>query len=263
MKQQKPIALFFILSFLMMWNYTNAQNDSTQNMSILWSKVEAFIPTKVALPDNFDDNQSHNLVIGLHGYGSTAESFLEISEPFTDAGFIYAVPEAPYPIIRKDKTQGYEWFLYDLSHQDLLERPATDIEKAAMRLTTEQMVRRIIDDLRDKYRVDQIYIVGMSQGGIIAYLSGIHHAEDIDGMIKFGSVVDEDWLGHDLIEDGKLVRTLIIHGNKDKAVPIKYAEDNRDLLLKHGYNVTFKEFDGGHIVPIHLLGFVVDWINQK
>jgi len=94
-------------------------------------------------------------------------------------------------------------------------------------------------------------------------LSGIHHHNKVDGMIIFSSVVDEDWLGFDDIKDGKEVRTLIIQGESDKAVPIKFAEAGRDLLIKNGYDVTYKKFDGGHIVPMHLLSFVIDWINQE
>ena len=259
----KPKPSQILIYFLLILNFTQAQDDSIKNISVLWNKVEAYTTTTVVFPNNYDSTKTHTLVIGLHGYSSTAESFLSLSKPFTDAGFIYAVPEAPYPILRSDKTLGYEWFLYDLSGLDLLERPATNIEKAAMRLTTEQIMGRIINNLKDKYKVDQVYIAGMSQGGIITYLSGMHHPEKIDGMIIFGSVVNEDWLGNDTIEDGKTVRSLIIHGNKDEAVPIKYAEDNRDLLVEHGYDVTFKEFDGGHTVPMHLMDFVINWIKEQ
>jgi phospholipase/carboxylesterase len=263
MIQSKPKPIHIIISFLLIFNFAQAQDDSIKNTSVLWNKVEAYTSATVVLPNNYDSTKAHTLVIGLHGYGTTAKSFLSLSKPFTDAGFIYASPEAPYPVLRRDKTLGYEWFLYDLSGLDLLERPATNIEKAAMRLTTEQIMGLIINNLKEKYNVDQVYIAGMSQGGIITYLSGIHHPEKIDGMIIFSSVVKEDWLGNDTIENGKTVRSLIIHGNKDEAVPIKYAEDNLNLLLEHGYDVTFKEFDGGHIVPMHLMGFVIDWINKE
>jgi len=260
----KPKPTQILISFLLLFNFAQAQNDSIENISVLWNKVEAYTSTTVVLPDIYDSTKAHTLVIGLHGYGATAKSFLSLSKPFTDAGFIYASPEAPYPVLQHwDKTLGYEWFLYDLPRQNLLERPATKIEKAAMRLTTEQMMGQVISDLKKKYKIGKIYIAGMSQGGIITYLSGIHHSKKIDGMIIFGSVVMEDWLGNDNIEDGKTVRSLIIHGTKDEAVPIKYAEDNRDLLLEHGYDVTFKEFDGGHTVPMHLMDFVINWIKEQ
>lgn len=259
----KPKPTQILISFLLLFNFAQTQNDSIENISVLWNKVEAYTSTIVVLPDIYESTKAHTLVIGLHGYGATAKSFLSLSKPFTDAGFIYASPEAPYPVIHWDKTLGYEWFLYDLPRLNLLERPATKIEKAAMRLTTEQMMGQVISDLKKKYKIGKIYIAGMSQGGIITYLSGIHYPEKIDGMIIFGSVVMEDWLGNDDIEDGKTVRSLIIHGNKDEAVPIKYAEDSRDLLLEHGYDVIFKEFDGGHTVPMHLMDFVIDWINKE
>lgn len=259
----KPAFYLLILSYLSVVNFAQAQNDSVKNLSVLWNKVEAYTSTTVLLPNSYDSTKAHTLVIGLHGFGDTAENFQSLAKPFTDTGFIYATPEAPYPVLSRDKTLGYEWFLYDLPRLNLLERSATKIEKAAMRLTTEQMMGQVISDLKKKYNIGKIYFAGMSQGGIITYLSGIHHSDKIDGMIIFGSVVNVDWLGNDNIEDGKTVRTLIIHGNKDEAVPITYAEDNRDLLIEHGYDVTYKHFDGGHIVPMHLMDFVIDWINKE
>src|SRR5690606_26544671 len=125
----------------------------------------------------------------------------------TDAGFIFAVPEAPYPVLLNDKL-AREWFLYDISSFIMLERPASDLEKAAMRTTAERHMGQLISDLRGRYNVDEIYFAGFSQGGIITYLTGIHHHEQIDGMIIFSSVVDEDWLGNDHIPDGNGVRSL-------------------------------------------------------
>ena len=246
-----------------MVNFAQAQNDSIKNTSILLNKVEVFTPTKVALPIDYDSTKSHTLIIALHGYGSTAESFQGLSKPFTDAGFIFATPEAPYSIVRQNGTLGYEWFLYDISSYIMLERPASEIEISAMRLTTENQMNQVMSDLKKSYNIDKVYFLGFSQGGIITYLSGIHHHNKVDGMVIFGSVVDEDWLGNDDIKDGKEVRTLIIQGESDKAVPINLAENGRDLLIKNGYDVTYKKFDGGHTVPRNLLGFVINWINKK
>lgn len=263
MIQAKPTVFPFLLSFLLVVNFAQAQNDTIKNTSTLWHQVEAFTSTRVVLPDDYDSTKAHTLVIALHGYGGTAESFLGLSKPFTDAGFIYAAPEAPYPYVRSNGKQGYEWFLYDISSYIMLERPASDMEKAAMRVTTEKQMNQIMRDLKETYNVGKIYFTGFSQGGIITYLTGIHHHDKIDGMIIFSSVVDEDWLGSDNIQDGKGVRTLIIQGDKDELVPIKFAEAGRDLLIENGYDVTYKKFDGSHTVPMHLMDFVLDWINKE
>lgn len=263
MHKIKPITIQIVLAILLVVNLAQGQNDSIKNTSTLLSKVEVFTPTKVALPINYESTKEHTLIIALHGYGDTAENFQYLSKPFTDAGFIFATPEAPYAIIGQNGTLGYEWFLYDFSSYIMLERPASEIEKSAMRLTTENQMNQVMSDLKKSYNIDKVYFLGFSQGGIITYLSGIHHYNKVDGMIIFSSVVDEDWLGRDDIKDGKEVRTLIIQGKSDKAVPINFAENGRDLLIKNGYDVTYKKFDGGHTVPNNLLGFVVNWINKE
>lgn len=263
MTRLKTALLLLLLSFLLSVKLALAQKDSIISVPTLWSKIEAYTPTKVALPSNFNNSKEHTLIIGLHGYGSTAESFLGLSKPFTDAGFIFAAPEAPYPVILDNGKLVYEWFLYDISSFIMLERPASDLEKDAMRVTAEKQMGQVISDLKDKYLVDKIYFAGFSQGGIITYLTGIHHHDKIDGMIIFSSVVDKDWLGNDNIKDGKDVRTLIIQGEQDKLVPIELAENGRDLLIKNGYDVTYKKFDGEHILPMYLMDFVIDWIRKE
>ena len=263
MSKIKPINILIVLAILLVVNVAQAQNDSIKNTATLLSKVAVFTPTKVTLPTNYQPTKAHTLIIALHGYGGTAESFHDLSKPFTDAGFIFATPEAPYTIMRQNGTLGYEWFLYDVSSTIMKDRPASEIEKSAMRLTTENQMNQVMSDLKKAYTIDKVYFLGFSQGGIITYLSGIHHHNKVDGMIILSSVVDEDWLGNDDIKDGKAVRTLIIQGETDQAVPIKFAENGRDLLIKNGYNVTYKKFDGGHTIPYNLLEFVVDWINTE
>ncbi len=253
----------FLVSLLLVVNFIQAQIDSITSNSIVWHKVESLTPTIVTLPNNYDPSIEHTLIIALHGFGSTAEKFQRFSKPFTDEGFIYATPEAPYSYLRRDGTIGYEWFLYDISSYIMLERPASELEKAAMRVTTERQMDQVISDLREKYNVGKIFFMGMSQGGIITYLTGIHHHDKIDGMIIFGSVVDKDWTGKDNIRKGNGVRALVLQGVNDQAVPLKFAEQSRDLLLDNDYNVSLKKFDGGHVVPENLLPFVIDWINQE
>ena len=104
------------------------------------------------------------------------------------------------------------------------ERPASNLEKAAMRVTSEKQMGQVISHLNEKYKVDKIYLMGFAQGGPIAYLTGIHHYNKIDGMIILSSFIDKDWLGNDNIEDGKGVRTLIIQGEQDKFVPSELVQ---------------------------------------
>ena len=44
-------------------------------------------------------------------------------------------------------------------------------------------------------------------------------------------------------------------------MPFSGAERTRDLLIEHGYDVTFRAFEGGHVVPRDELGFVINWIR--
>ena len=122
MIQAKPTVFPFLISFLLVGTFAQAQNSPIKNSSTLWHQVEAFTSTIVVRPDDYDSTIAHTLVIALHGFGGTSESFLRLSEPFTDAGFIYAAPEAPYPYFRSDGKQGY-----DPGHGRPYEQPAAQV----------------------------------------------------------------------------------------------------------------------------------------
>jgi uncharacterized protein YhfF len=53
-------------------------------------------------------------------------------------------------------------------------------------------------------------------------------------MIIFSSVVDEAWMDKDDTHQANELRTLIIQGEMEVAVPFVLAEQSRDLLLNNG-----------------------------
>ena len=60
-----------------------------------------------------------------------------------------------------------------------------------------------------------------------------------------------------------MLPVLIFQGSEDELVPPSMAEATRDLLTSHGYDVTYREFVGGHRVPPELLVSVTDWIQDR
>ena len=110
MIQAKPTVFPFLISFLLVGTFAQAQNSPIKNSSTLWHQVEAFTSTIVVRPDDYDSTIAHTLVIALHGFGGTAESFLGLSEPFTD------FHNANYMIFRSgtwfDENQEDDFFLF-------------------------------------------------------------------------------------------------------------------------------------------------------
>lgn len=148
----------------------------------------------------------------------------------------------------------YDWWLYQMP-EDL------QMHARALLLLVNDHLPAVIRELRQRYEIDRVYLLGFSQGALTAYLAGIHQHDLVDGIIAFGSLTRAEWYSGDALAEGRDVRVLIAHGTADQRVAFSEGERARDLLRQHGYDVTFRAFDGGHIVPLDELELAIDWIE--
>jgi phospholipase/carboxylesterase len=207
----------------------------------------------VLLPAGFDPEEAHTLIVALHGIGSSARAFGIVGAPIAAQGYIVALPEAAYPVLNDDGQLGFDWWLGYL--------PDLAMHARAMEPLVLDHLPAVVNDLRQRYRIDRVYPLGFSQGALTAYIAGIYNGDLFDGIIAFGGRIDAAWFQGDTLAAGREVRVLILHGREDKAIRFAEAEHARDLLTANGYDVTFRPFGGGHVVPPDQLGFVMDWIE--
>lgn len=232
-------------------------DTSTSEEIILWHEAKALFPTIVQLPDDFDPMKPHSLILALHGYGSSSEAFQRKTATFAMEGFIVALPEAAYPMLNDNGELGYDWWLYQLPDQMM--------HKRALSPLIYDHLPAVVKDLQQKYLIDNVYVFGFSQGALTAYLVGIYNHDLFDGIIAFGAGTEADWYEGNTLASGKDTKVLIVQGETDERTPLSWMEQSRDLLINNGYDVTYRTFDGGHIVPGEQINFAIDWIkgNKK
>ncbi len=247
------VALALLLTGL--WSELAGQDAPSQGRQV-WTEALALVSTKIHVPENYDPMQEYPLLIALHGFGSSAELFGRIASHFTEKGFIVALPEGAYSVLIEDHI-GRDWFL----HQPPTEW--SDLRLRALRLTAQSQLPSVLAELKREHKISQAYLLGFSQGGIVAYYSGITHHQDFDGIIIFGSVLFVEWMAPETLAEGREIPVLIFQGTEDDLVPTSMAESTRDLLVGHGYTVTYREFTGGHSVPPELLSSAIDWIHVR
>lgn len=202
------------------------------------------------LPDDYRSDEAYPLVLALHGFGASAADWDWAAPAFTRRGVILVAAQAPYTFDRGDR-EGRDWFN---SHTD---------DREVVDATVPRTVGAVIETvrwLRARYRVGELYLLGFSQGGRLAYRAGPGHDDVIDGMAIFGAGFDPAAMDTEGVEAsaGKM-RVFIGHGLSDR-IDLSNATGGRDFLRRAGYEVTFQSFTGGHELPPAMIRRVVDWV---
>lgn len=231
---------------------------SVQNIGkVLYVEGSKLIPCRVHIPPDFDPNKAYPLLIGLHGYTGNAESMSRLWRLFKKQTFIYVCPEAPYTVMGSTgNTEGrYSWELPNSN---------PSLWKRADSLPVEYInnVRKYISSV---FKINNVFLLGFSQGAGYAYVTGIKNPDDYAGIICFAGVLPTNdkpttMLTEMDIDNGKSLPVFIAHGMNDNAISYKIGGDARDYLKKHGYDVIFKDFVAGHIIETSVLRKAEKWM---
>jgi phospholipase/carboxylesterase len=233
---------------------------------MIYIESSALFGCLVRLPENFDPKSGYTLVIGLAGGGGNPEDIISIWDDSPNSSFIYAVPQAPYPLLNDGKL-GFDWANWPTANEELISQ--------ATKLSGKYIVK-VVKELTRLHNINNVYLMGFSQGAILSYLVGIKHHQFFKGIIclsgpgllvpltnPFGGTLNPIWLTEELIQDAAELQVFIAHGKDDQPAPYELATRSRNILVNYGYDVTFREFDGGHnLPPGEILEQVVNWIQN-
>jgi len=154
-------------------------------------------------PPNWNKNKKFPLIIALHGGGSSWRKFNNGTTKHTldietnKQNIIYILPQA----INKHWNDGRGTFSED---------SPDDVE----------FISQLISFAIDKYKVDpkKIYIVGMSNGGMMAIRLAIELSDKIKAVAAVSALLNTKIR---FKEPKKSVSFLLIHGTEDPVIPFK------------------------------------------
>jgi phospholipase/carboxylesterase len=198
------------------------------------------------------------LVVLLHGYGSDGQDLIGLAPLFADLlpEALYVAPNAPQSC---DLGAGYQWFpvVYDTEL-----RGFDGIEPVR------PVIMAFLEGLWEETGLGpaETFLVGFSQGAMIALDTGLHLRRDLAGILAFsgGTPLAQT---PDLRADAK-TPVCLIHGDSDEIVPIAMSRRADMLLREAGRDVTFHISAGtGHgIAPDGIevaRRFVADHMPQR
>lgn len=189
------------------------------------------------VPEKYDPANPYPLIICLHGAGFTGDSYLE------------------------------RWQAR-LGEKSLLACP-TMVNGAWWTPEGEALVLSVIDAVQSKYRIDpnRIYLTGMSNGGIGAYLIGIFHADRFAAIAPMASGIPDEIFP--FLQNLSTTGIYIVHGAKDEVMPVMLSRKISEYLTEHQIPFVYREHDrlhpmaGGHFFPKEELPDLVAWFDQQ
>lgn len=192
-------------------------------------------------------------VIALHGRGSDEADLLGLA-PYLDDRLLWISPRAPLSL-----EGGYEWYRLPAVGQ-----PDQATFNAAL-----STLKRFIDEAAQAYPIDprQLYLLGFSQGGMLAYAHGLSHPGSVAGVVAHSSYIPLKSLlaapvGLDL--PGVAGKPFaIVHGTQDPMIPVRWAREARDYLTQAGADVTYHEFPMAHNVSDRSLAAIDYWMQNQ
>jgi phospholipase/carboxylesterase len=260
------VKVFLLLCLL--FDFSLGQESESEKIGIdkLYFQSSALFQCLIQLPEDYDPDKSYKLVIVMHGGGSSPENLINLWQDHGKIDFIYAVPQAPYSWLVGESI-GYDWSLWPSGKMELIQR-ASEL--------TGDYIYDLLNFLNRKYKIEESYLLGFSQGAIFSYIAGIKNYQLFNGLIIFSGPgllkpleshfteeQIEDWLAEEFIEAANSLRVLLVHGKDDDKVKYELGIQSLEVLKNYDYEITFYDFAGGHVLPPEsIMNHVIDWIKK-
>ena len=203
-------------------------------------------------------------VIMLHGYGSNGNDLISIAPhmaKFLPNTAFYA-PDAPF-----NAFDGYKWFdLDDYVAATIYEQ--FDYLKILMKRAKPVLptIFDFIDYIAQKHKLDanQITLMGFSQGGLVALMSGLLYKDKLSGIVGCSSIPVSINEALDLNEVKNKPNVLLTHGADDDIVPNIAMQISQNTLKNIGCDVqTHVVFGMGHEIDNSCVDKITDFILKN
>ncbi|MEE9311406.1 MAG: hypothetical protein V3V10_03230 [Planctomycetota bacterium] len=214
-------------------------------------------PVKISTPRAVDLSTDKPLpaeipiVIALHGYGQNEDRMRRFMSPISGLPFIWVYPRAVYPLEMRQPEKiriGNAWYMYTGDQDDLRESMAQSMKH----------IMNVREQVIERFGERACAIVGFSQGGYLAGLTGACHpqafkaAASLTGRLK-----------HEFMPDGNGVKLAQFHGLDDENVAPELARDAVEATRTKGFEVEHFEIkDTAHAISEDMAEKLGDWLKK-
>ena len=183
------------------------------------------------------EQESHKAIFLIHGYGSSDKDLFQFAPHLPKDYHIFSL-RGPY-------TLGYEQFAWYAIHFDENQKKFNDLDQARSSLNA---IKAFIDTEKEKLKLHHIDIMGFSQGCILSLALSLNHPGYFNRVAGLSGYLNLEMLEHAEAIEKQNTAFFLSHGLEDPVIPFTWAQETRDLLLKHDLNVAWHEYPTGHTV---------------
>lgn len=202
-------------------------------------------------------------VIWLHGLGADGHDFVpvipELGLP-ADAAVRFLFPNAPsMPVTINGGYVMPAW--YDILSLDGDQR---EVDVAGIRASREAIRQLIAAENARGVPCNRIVLAGFSQGGAIAWLTGLTHAESLAGILALSTYLPTPELLRDELNPACLATPMLAaHGRHDDVVPLAMGRAAVAVVENLGGQIEWHDYAMAHAVCLDEISDIGRWLNAR
>jgi phospholipase/carboxylesterase len=192
------------------------------------------------------------VLIMLHGVGSNESDLFSFANRI-DKQFTVISIQAPYQY----GNNGFSWYSVSFPNG----KPLIDNDQAEKSRVN---LIKFIDQITEKHTIDtnNIYLMGFSQGAIMAFSVGLTRPDKVTGIACFSGRVLKQTKGY--IADKKELsnlKVLVVHSTNDPVLNYQYAVESTNLLELNNIQYDFITDSVGHSISLQSLERFNAWLK--
>ena len=193
---------------------------------------------------------SYPTLVLLHGRGDSAAGIAPLAFEFERDDLLVLSVQAPLEL-GGVMSGGYEWYRL---------RQPRHLDEATLRDSLAALAE-FLDMVTAAYPVDpeRIVLLGFSQGAVMALGAQALRPDSVAGVIALSGyfpIEVEPEAGNPVGRPA-----FVAHGVDDDIIPVEAGRRTRDLLERHGVDLTYREYRMAHQVSAEEMAEARDWLN--
>tara|TARA_R110002124_G_scaffold1915_1_gene12697 strand:- start:597 stop:1259 length:663 start_codon:yes stop_codon:yes gene_type:complete len=197
------------------------------------------------------------VVIWLHGLGADGHDFEPIVPelglpPGLPIRFVF--PHAPEMAVTAFAGQrARAWFDFN---------PAGGADQSGMKKSAARIRDLIQNEIDSGMPAERILLAGFSQGGVMAFHTGLHYPKPLAGILALSTFLAEpENLASARSGANANIPILMCHGQQDAVLPISLGKSSLASLQGAGYAVEWREYPMGHEVCLEEIHDISHWLQ--